>query len=75
MTIKVFGQLVDIIGSTTFEMNDAVDTDGLVKILESKYPVLITSKYKIAVSRNLIQSNTALQQDAEVALLPPFSGG
>lgn len=75
MTIKIFGQLVDIIGSNTFQIHDAADTNALVKILETRYPALINSKYKIAVNRNLIQSNTALQQDVEVALLPPFSGG
>lgn len=75
MIIKVFGQLIDIIGSNIFSMNDATDTDELVKNLEIKYPALINSKYKIAVNRNLIQSKTALPRDAEVALLPPFSGG
>ncbi len=75
MIVKVFGQLVDIIGGNTFSMNDAIDTNELVKNLEIKYPALINSKYKIAVNRNLIQSNTALKQDIEVAMLPPFSGG
>jgi molybdopterin converting factor small subunit len=75
MTIKIFGQLVDIIGSNSFEANDVVNTNELINQLQSKYPALENAKYKIAVNRNIIQSNTALQQDAEVALLPPFSGG
>lgn len=75
MTIKIFGQLVDIIGSNTFRIHGAADTNDLVKILETRYPALINSKYKIAVNRNLIQSNTTLQPGVEVGLLPPFSGG
>jgi molybdopterin synthase sulfur carrier subunit len=75
MTVKVFGQLVDIIGSNLFEANDVSNTDELIQNLQSKYPALANSKYQVAVNRNIIQSTTALQQDAEVALLPPFSGG
>lgn len=75
MTIKVFGQLYDIIGSNSFDMDNVESTDELIKNLQSKYPALKNAKYKIAVNRNVIQSNTALQHDAEIALLPPFSGG
>jgi molybdopterin synthase sulfur carrier subunit len=75
MTVKFFGQLVDIIGSNSFEANDVSNTTELIHQLQLKYPALENAKYKIAVNRNIIQSSTALQQDAEVALLPPFSGG
>jgi molybdopterin synthase sulfur carrier subunit len=75
MTVKVFGQLYDIIGSNSFEMDNIESTDELIKNLQLKYPALKNTKYKIAVNRNIIQSNTALQHDAEIALLPPFSGG
>jgi len=75
MTIKFFGQLTDIVGSNSIEMKDAADTDELVQQLQVKYPALVNSKYKVAVNRNIIQSNTFLNQQAEIALLPPFSGG
>jgi len=75
MIIKVFGQLADIIGSNSFEVTGVASTDELINELQSNYPALKSSKYKIAVNRNIIQSNAALQQDAEIALLPPFSGG
>lgn len=75
MTIKVFGQLCDIVGSNLFEIGDVADTDELLQQLQAEYPALKNSKYTIAVNRNLIQLNTPLQKDAEVALLPPFSGG
>ncbi len=75
MTVKIFGQLGDIIGTNLIQVNDIVNTTELVTNLQSKYPALKNAKYKIAVNRNIIQSNTTLQHDAEVALLPPFSGG
>jgi len=75
MTIKIFGQLNDIIGGNVIEVENIADTDELVEQLEGKYPSLVNSKYRVAVNRKIIELNTALQQDAEVALLPPFSGG
>jgi molybdopterin synthase sulfur carrier subunit len=75
MTIKVFGQLCDIVESNSIEVDNAASTDELIQCLQRKYPALINAKYKIAVNRNVIQSTTPLEQNAEVALLPPFSGG
>jgi sulfur-carrier protein len=75
MKLKVFGQLVDLIGNNCFEVADVNDTDTLIQQLQLKYPALTNSKYRVAVNRNIIQSNTSLQHDAEIALLPPFSGG
>ena len=75
MNVKVFGQLYDIIGSNSFDMDNIESTDELINNLQLKYPALKNAKYKIAVNRNIIQSNTVLSDDAEIALLPPFSGG
>lgn len=75
MIIKVFGQLVDLIGNNCVEVADVNNTDILAEQLQMKYPALKNSKYKIAVNRNVIQSSTSLNDDAEIALLPPFSGG
>jgi molybdopterin converting factor small subunit len=75
MTVRIFGQLQDIVGSNSIEFEEAADTNALIGQLQSKYPALKHAKYKVAVNRNIIQSNMVLQQDAEIALLPPFSGG
>ena len=75
MTVKVFGQLSDIIGSNSLQVDGVTSTDELIKTLQLKYPVITNFKYKVAVNRDIIQSNTTLQRDTEVALLPPFSGG
>ncbi len=75
VTIKLFGQLVDIIGSNSIQADNINDTDQLIKWLQSSYPALINTKFRIAVNRNIIDSTTVFQQEAEIALLPPFSGG
>jgi molybdopterin synthase sulfur carrier subunit len=51
------------------------DTDGLVRALHSTYPALAESKYVIAVNKQVITSNTSLDENSVVALLPPYSGG
>jgi sulfur-carrier protein len=75
MQVKLFGQLTDLTQSDTIEVPDVYTTDELESYLQVKYPALRNSKYKIAVDKSIIQSNTQLSTKAEVALLPPFSGG
>ncbi|MCO5237704.1 MAG: MoaD/ThiS family protein [Chitinophagaceae bacterium] len=43
--------------------------------LEEHYPELKGLKLSIAVNKKIIHSETLLPDGAEVALLPPFSGG
>lgn len=75
MNVLFFGQLTDITGNTNLQVEDVADTDTLIKKLQEIYPALNNSKYAVAVNKKIIQSNTGLQNDFEVALLPPFSGG
>lgn len=70
----MFGKLADIAGNTVL-VNDVKDTDHLAEILTKTYPALSHSKFIIAVNRNVVKNNTALDSNSEVALLPPFSGG
>ncbi len=75
ITVKLFGQLVDIVGSNSIQVKNVSNTDELIQQLQLMKPALLNSKYTIAINRNIIQSKTDLEYDAEVALLPPFSGG
>lgn len=76
MSLKVimFGKLVEIAGSSV-SVDDAKDTDSLVHNLNKTYPALATTKYVIAVNKKVINQNTVLDSNSEIALLPPFSGG
>ena len=72
--ITLFGQLSDIAGKSIF-VNDVADTDSLINALHKTYPALAKAKYVIAVNNDVITSNTLLNKNNVVALLPPFSGG
>ena len=73
--ILSFGQLTDITGQNTWQMEDITDTDQLKKILIEKHPALANSKYLLAVNMEVIRGNVKLNPGDVVALLPPFSGG
>jgi molybdopterin synthase sulfur carrier subunit len=74
MHIILFGQLADIAGNSVF-LDEVADTDSLINVLHDRYPALSASKYLIAVDKQVITSNTSLNENSVVALLPPYSGG
>ena len=76
MKVKIilFGKLADLAGNFV-SVVDAPDTDSLVTALHKDYPALSNTKYVIAVDKQVINENTALNKNSKVALLPPFSGG
>lgn len=76
MSVKVilFGKLADIAGNS-LSVAKVADTDSLVAALHKDYPALTHAKYVIAVDKQIINENTALNKNSMVALLPPFSGG
>ena len=75
MKVLLFGQLTEIAGTDVAEINYTANTDILVRSLYDKYPALQSSKFLIAVNKEIITQSSTLQQDDEIALLPPFSGG
>ena len=76
MSVKIilFGKLAEIMGNSV-SVSNVADTDSLVNALHKDYPALANSKYVIAVDKQVIKENTALNNSSTVALLPPFSGG
>jgi molybdopterin converting factor small subunit len=72
--IQLFGQLKQITGISELT-SDAGDTDGLVKEIAARFPLLKNLTYLIAVDRTIVQTNTFIKAGQEVAILPPYSGG
>jgi len=72
--IQLFGQLKQIAGSPEI-FTDATDTDGLMKEVAARFPILQNLTYLIAVDRTIVQANTSIRAGQELALLPPYSGG
>ncbi|WP_395625573.1 MoaD/ThiS family protein [Daejeonella sp.] len=73
--VLLFGQLADIVGTNKFHLQNIPDTDTLGKKLHEMYPALAKLSYSIAVNKKTIHENTIFDGDADIALLPPFSGG
>lgn len=75
VNIIPFGRIAEIAGSNNFTVNDIEDTEALQTFLEEKYPAMKTTKYVVAVNKQMVTGKTSLPNNATVALLPPFSGG
>ncbi len=75
VNIIIFGQMVDVTGSSTLLIENVSTTDELVEKLHLQFPAMATAKYAIAVDKKMIRENTSITNNSMVALLPPFSGG
>ena len=73
--VFIFGQLTEIVHSSTLHFTNINDTNSLVVELNKRFPAIANSKYMIAVNKQAITGNTILHEGSTVALLPPFSGG
>ena len=75
ITILTFGVITDIVGKSQFEVDDIFSTDELKQKLESEFPKLKGVNYALAVNKKTATGSVVLEENATVALLPPFSGG
>lgn len=75
INVKIFGRLAEITGKDHLLINNIQDTDQLMAHLHSLYPVLRDTRFACAVDMRIISTNTRLNDNCIVALLPPFSGG
>ena len=75
LNIKYFGMLSEITqcSEEDLEFSKASVTE-LLDVLFEKYPDLESKDFQVA-QNNAIVSKETLVTDAEIALLPPFSGG
>lgn len=75
INILAFGQIVDIVGDSSWSISGVDNTDQLELKLKKEFPGLLNTKYALAVNKQVIHQNTSLSNDDTVAILPPFSGG
>jgi molybdopterin synthase sulfur carrier subunit len=73
--LRAFGMLAGLNGLPVGAIPRFEDTDALRSWLHAQCPELVNKVYALALNRELIQSNTPIPEGAEIALLPPFSGG
>ncbi|TVR87738.1 MAG: MoaD/ThiS family protein [Saprospirales bacterium] len=73
--IKAFGLIAEKMDAREIRVDQTKTTAELKALLHERYPALEKLDFAIAVDRRIVNDNTPLEPGAEVALLPPFSGG
>ena len=57
------------------EIGEGADTNDVCEVLKERYEKLEALNYKIAVNHSIEKVNFLLNEQDEMALLPPFAGG
>lgn len=77
IAIHYFGMLTDKTGKSTEKIS--IDTqltiEALNQLLIEKHQGLKSTKYKIALNNQFVDHQELITANAEISLLPPFSGG
>ena len=75
--VLLFGITRDIVDQNQLQLDLAQGstTDDLKKLLQNKYPKLANYQYAMAVNEAYANAGLELQQNDQVALIPPVSGG
>ncbi|WP_373522880.1 MoaD/ThiS family protein [Aquiflexum sp.] len=73
--IKAFGMVAEKIQTNEMELQYMPDTEVLLGFLHQQFPDLKHIKFSLAVNKKQAVGKTIIPLGAEVALLPPFSGG
>lgn len=73
--VKFYGLLQERIGSEVYLKRPLKTVAELRELLESTYPLLKKIPYLVAVNKIIATVENPLNPGAEIAILPPFSGG
>ncbi|WP_276482927.1 MoaD/ThiS family protein [Paraflavitalea pollutisoli] len=74
-SIRLFGQIAEMAGATTLEVDAVADVQSLRATVEARIPGLQQLPYLVAVDKDIVTGNAVLESSALIALLPPYSGG
>ncbi|MDX5340476.1 MAG: MoaD/ThiS family protein [Cyclobacteriaceae bacterium] len=75
ITLKAFGMVAEKIGSSELAMENPGSVEALKTQLSERFPELEGIKFSFALNKKLLSRDAQIPQKAEIALLPPFSGG
>ncbi len=75
--LKYFGEVAEVAGTTeeVVRVEYGINTNTLCQFLGAKYHSLSTVDYRLAINQTMLNKTIELQEEDEVAFLPPFSGG
>ncbi|MBK7964142.1 MAG: MoaD/ThiS family protein [Bacteroidetes bacterium] len=75
LKIRVFGKLVDVLGSNEISIPFCPNLHSLKSELENKFPSIANIQFAISLNNKIYNENADLIEGDQIALLPPFSGG
>lgn len=77
MNVLLFARARDLVGSDRVGIEDAATVGELRARMAERYPKLVglLEKSAFAVNDEIAEDDVSIPADAEVALLPPVSGG
>lgn len=77
IAIHYFGMLTEKTGKSTekIRVENQLSIESLNQLLLEKYQGLKNTNYKIALNNKFVDRQQLITSNAEVSLLPPFSGG
>lgn len=75
VNILFFAGLADKTGCSSIDMENINNLDELRRNLRTMFPFLEKASYAIAVNQTVVKGNIQLNNNDEIALLPPFAGG
>lgn len=73
--VIAFGMIAEKIKTNQLDLEYMPDTEVLLGYLYQQYPDLQHTKFSIALNKKMVIGKTFIPLGAELALLPPFSGG
>ncbi|PSL07334.1 molybdopterin synthase sulfur carrier subunit [Cecembia rubra] len=73
--VLAFGMIAEKLKTSELELEGIPSTEVLKGYLFQQYPEIKDTKFSISVNRKQVKGDSPIPNEAEVALLPPFSGG
>ena len=77
VTVRYFGKIQEVtdLSEEHWDIAESLTIDAFRAYLIDKYPALKNETYQLAVNQELLDLNKTILAMAEIAVLPPFSGG
>ena len=74
--IKYFGQIAEVTAKASEHILIATSSvEEIIQELTATYPALGSQEFNVAVDHVIVEKNTKICKEVEIALLPPFAGG
>lgn len=73
--IKLFGNLSELANTQEIWIDFKTTFFELRDELFLEFPLLVNKEFVFAINQKITHENVIINQNTEIALLPPFSGG